>query len=67
MGFLDRITGKTGAQAARDAAQVQADYGQQASALLDPFQGIGQQGLDLSGFLTDPNQQASFLQGSFIE
>ena len=66
MGFLDRISGKTGAQAATDAANVQNQYSEQASALLDPFAAMGQQGINMSGFLTDPNQQAEFLQSNPI-
>jgi hypothetical protein len=66
MGFLDRLTCKTAATAATNAANTQFDFAGQASALLDPFQGIGQQGLNMSGFLTDPNQQLDFLQNNPI-
>tara|TARA_Y100000310_G_scaffold342527_1_gene446157 strand:- start:7670 stop:8227 length:558 start_codon:yes stop_codon:yes gene_type:complete len=64
MGFLRRLTGETGQDAALEAAQLQADYGEQASALLDPFKKVGEQGLNLLGFLTDPNQQYQFLQNN---
>jgi len=52
------------AQASLDAANIQVDRSQEASALLDPFQGIGQQGLDQAGFLTDPQAQFDFLQNN---
>ena len=55
------MTGKTAAKAATKAADVQSDFAQQASTLFDPFQQIGQQGLDQAGFLTDPNAQFDFL------
>ncbi len=38
--------------------------GQQAGSLLDPFAEVGQQGLDQSGFLTDPQAQFDFLQSN---
>ncbi|MCC2615930.1 hypothetical protein LJ739_06725 [Aestuariibacter halophilus] len=66
MGFFDRLTGKTAADASREAAQTQVEYGEKASSLLDPFKKIGEQGLNLSGFLTDPNQQYEYLQGNPI-
>lgn len=70
MGLLSDIvsifTGGNQADAAREGAALQIEAGKEASALLDPFQGIGQQGLDLSGFLTDPNQQFQFLQNNPI-
>lgn len=64
MGFVDRLTGKTAARAAKQAGEVQADFAQQASGLLDPFQGIGAQGLEQVGFLTDPQAQFDFLQSN---
>lgn len=64
MGFVDRITGKSAANAAKESAQVQADFSEQASGLLDPFQRLGQQGLDQASFLTDPNAQFDFLQSN---
>tara|TARA_R110000851_G_scaffold105683_2_gene224290 strand:+ start:912 stop:1535 length:624 start_codon:yes stop_codon:yes gene_type:complete len=62
MGFLDRLTGKTAAAAATQAAEVQAGFAQQAGDLYQPFQQLGQQGLEQASFLTDPNQQFDFLQ-----
>jgi len=38
--------------------------GRDASALLDPFAGIGQQGLEQANFLTDPQAQFDFLQNN---
>lgn len=64
MGFIRRITGKTAADAAQEAANISADGYQEASALLDPFKNIGEQGLNLAGFLTDPNQQMDYLQNN---
>jgi len=79
MGFVRNIvggiTGSTAANAARDAAQIQADSGQQAieeirrstaegQAFLQPFQQLGQQGLDQSSFMTDPQEQFDFLQNN---
>jgi hypothetical protein len=52
------------ADSARDAAALQVQGGQDASALLNPFQNIGQQGLDQSNFLTDPSAQFEFLQSN---
>jgi len=52
------------ATAATEAADAQILAGQEASTLLDPFQVIGQQGLDQAGFLTDPNAQFDFLQNN---
>lgn len=81
MGFLSDlvggITGSTQAKAAQQAGQLQQQEaqlqagnigvaGQQASARFDPLGAVGQQGIDLAGFLTDPNQQASFLQNNPI-
>lgn len=64
MGFIDRISGKSAAKAAKESAEVQADFSEQASGLLDPFQQLGQQGLDQASFLTDPNAQFDFLQNN---
>ena len=75
MGFVRRLTGKTAAQAATTAADVQqtqaltsaADVGvagTQAGALLDPFAQLGQTGVEQAGFLTDPQAQFEFLQGN---
>ena len=75
MGFVRDLTGKTAAnragqagdlqsQAALDASQLQVQAGRDASALLDPFAGIGQQGLEQANFLTDPQAQFDFLQNN---
>jgi len=86
MGFVRDITGKTSANAARRAGEIQSDSGlaaaeevraaglesggllsaagQQAGALYDPFQQLGQSGVDQAGFLTDPNAQFDFLQSN---
>ncbi len=62
--FGDQITGKSGERAALEAAGVQATAAEEASGLLDPFQQLGQQGLDQSQFLTDPQAQFDFLQNN---
>lgn len=62
MGFVRDLTGKTAVTAATKAADVQVGAGREASALLDPFKAIGQQGLQQASFLTDPNQQFQYLQ-----
>lgn len=36
----------------------------EAQGFLEPFAGVGQQGLDLAGFLTDPQQQTDFLRSN---
>lgn len=64
MGFIRDLTGRTAVDAATNAADAQVVGGEEASALLDPFQQIGQQGLDQSGFLTDSAQQFDFLQNN---
>ena len=75
MGFIRNLTGKTAANAARDSGEVQANAaleaaelqvqgGKDASALLNPFANIGEQGLAQSNFLTDPNAQFEFLQNN---
>lgn len=75
MGFVRDITGKTAVNAARRAGEIQSDSGlaaaeevraagQQAGALYDPFQQLGQSGVDQAGFLTDPNAQFDFLQSN---
>jgi hypothetical protein len=63
-GFDDKVLGGDSARAAMDAAEVQRQAGQEASALLNPFQQLGQSGLDQAGFLTDPNAQFQFLQSN---
>jgi len=62
--FGDQLTGKAGERAAQEAAQTQAGFAQQAQGLFDPFQGLGQQGVDQAGFLTDPQAQFDFLQNN---
>jgi hypothetical protein len=36
----------------------------EAQGFLQPFAGVGQQGVDLAGFLTDPSQQRTFLESN---
>jgi hypothetical protein len=36
----------------------------EAQGFLQPFAGVGQQGVDLAGFLTDPTQQRTFLESN---
>ena len=55
---------KKSANAALQAGDVQAQAAQEASTLLDPFQAVGQQGIDQAGFLTDPKAQFDFLQSN---
>ena len=55
---------KSAANASLRAGETQAQFGQQASALLDPFQGVGQKGIEQAGFLTDPQAQFDFLQNN---
>ena len=64
MGFVDRLTGKTQAKAIQRGAEGQAQAGVEASALLNPFSAIGQQGVEQAGFLTDPQAQFDFLQNN---
>lgn len=64
MGFVRDFTGKTAVQAAGKAADAQVLGAQEASALFDPFKGIGQQGLDQANFLTDSQAQFDFLQNN---
>ena len=73
--FFGGITGSSQADAARDAAELQAQSGQaaleelqrgkeQGLGFLQPFEALGQQGLDQAGFLTDPQAQFDFLQNN---
>ena len=75
MGFVRNLTGKTAAKAAIQGGEIQSaaatdaagnvlQAGQQAGGLLDPFQQIGQQGIEQAGFLTDPQAQFDFLQNN---
>ena len=51
-------------QAANQAANQVQTAGQQAGELFNPFATVAQQGIDQSGFLTDPNAQFEFLQNN---
>ena len=64
MGFVRDLTGSTAVKAAGRAGDVQVQGAIEASQLLDPFKGIGEQGLDQANFLTDPNAQFDFLQNN---
>ena len=79
MGFVKNtigaITGSSAANAAnagaqaqqaatQQAIQAQQQGGEQAQGFLQPFGQVGQQGLDQSSFLTDPQQQFDFLQSN---
>ena len=68
MGFVRKITGqdaaKRSANAAVSSGEIQQQAATDASALYDPFQQLGQSGLDQSSFLTDPNAQFDFLQNN---
>lgn len=79
MGFLSDlvggITGSTAAKASKQAGQIQSEAAQSAAAdvsaagqsaigRFDPLAAVGQQGIDLAGFLGDPSQQASFLESN---
>ncbi len=72
---IGSVTGSTAADASVDSAQIQADSGQLAideiqrataegQSFLQPFQQIGQEGLDQSSFLTNPEEQFDFLQNN---
>ena len=75
-GLVDDVTGVDAQRdAAIGAAQTQADAGAASIAelqrskaeglgFLQPFGGLGQQGLEQSNFLTDPNAQFDFLQNN---
>ena len=64
MGFIRQLKGKDAAKAARRAGEEQAAGAVEASALFDPFQQLGRQGLDQSSFLTDPQAQFDFLKSN---
>lgn len=68
MGFIRKITGQDSAKRSEAAAIEAGDIQQQAaggaSSLLDPFQQLGQSGLEQSGFLTDQQAQFDFLQNN---
>ena len=63
-GIDDKLLGGDAADAAQDAAALQAAAGREASGLLDPFKAIGESGLSQAGFLTDPQAQFDFLQSN---
>jgi hypothetical protein len=58
------LTGKNASDAAEEAANLQIQAGKDASALFDPYAGLGQQGVDQANFLTDPQAQFDFLQNN---
>lgn len=79
MGFLSQLanafTGSESAKAARQAGQIQQQQaissagninlaGQAAISRFDPLNAVGAQGFNQASFLTDPEQQAQFLQGN---
>ncbi len=61
---IDDLTGKSAGDAAQGAAGVQVQAGKDASALFDPFQGIGNMGLNQADFLVNPDKQFNFLQNN---
>lgn len=61
---LDTLSGKDAEEAAAAAGELQQTAAQGASALFDPFQGLGAQGVEQAGFLTDPQAQFDFLQSN---
>ncbi len=72
---FNALTGRSAADAATQAANVQAGAGQQAigsvqdaaaraQGFLSPFAGVGQQGIEQAGFLGDPQAQFDFLQNN---
>lgn len=69
------LTGATSAEAARESAGIQEQFGQEAIGevrgageralgFLEPFGAVGQQGLAQAGFLGDPQAQFEFLQNN---
>ncbi len=75
MGFIDRLSGKSAGRAAIGAADIQAESidkaiaeqqraSEQGLGFLQPFSGVGQQGIEQAGFLTDPQAQFDFLQNN---
>lgn len=63
-GDIAGFSGKTSAEASLESSKQQERLGREALGLLEPFQGIGEQGLAEAGFLTDPNAQFEFLQNN---
>jgi len=75
MGFVRQLTGKDQAKAAVRAAEIQAGAAgegveetraarERALGFLQPFQQVGESGLEQAGFLTDPTAQFDFLQSN---
>lgn len=79
MGFVsdivDSVTGASAADASLEAAGIQGRATEggivetrrardQGLGFLQPFQGVGQQGIDQASFLTDPTAQFDFLQSN---
>lgn len=79
MGFardvVNGLTGRTAADAATDAASIQSESLDRAidntnaataegQRFLAPFTSLGQEGLSLASFLTDPNEQFDFLRNN---
>jgi len=75
MGFVRDLTGKTAVEAAGGAADVLQEQaissaadvgaaGEAAQQFLQPFQDVGQRGVDLAGFLGDPQAQFQFIQNN---
>lgn len=64
MGFVDRITGKTAAKAAKKAGEIQSDTALAAAETYNPLLSATNQGLSKAGFLTDPNAQFDYLQSN---
>ena len=63
-GIDDKILGGDAADAAREAADIQATAAGEAKALFDPFTQLGTSGIEQAGFLTDPQAQFDFLQSN---
>ena len=74
-GTISAFSGKTGAEASQQAAQLQAQSGREALAelqrskqeglgFLQPFGDVGLSGVAQADFLTDPNAQFDFLQNN---
>ena len=63
-GFDDKVLGRDAKRAAEEAGELQATATGQASALLDPFQGLGTSGIEQADFLTDPQAQFDFLKNN---
>lgn len=75
MGFIRDLTGKTAVEAAEKSGDVLQEQavssaadvgaaGEAAQQFLQPFAGVGQRGVELSGFLGDPQAQFDFIQNN---